>query len=308
MRAPRLAVVATLVIAAALAPLAASAQEWEKVEIVASPLGDGLYMLDGIGGNVVASVGEDGALLVDDQFPQVFDRLRASVPKLKDAPLRFVVNTNWHFDHASANEVAARSGAVIIAHDNSRTHMMADERIPEYDPRIVVPAYPKAALPVVTVADGLTLHFNGEDIQVRHVANAHSDGDVLVRFPNANVVHTGDVFFSGGFPFIHVSGGGTIDGMIAGADAILALCDAETKVVPGHGALSNRDGVKAYRAMLVVAKDRVLRLVNEGKTLEQVLAAKPLAELGPEWKAGVPAEMFATVVYMDLTKKPALVS
>ena len=299
MHSPRALVMASLALAAA--PLTAQQRDWDKVEIVASPLAEGLYVIEGIGGNVVASVGEDGALLVDDQFPQVFERLRAAVPGLKQAPLRFVINTNWHYDHASSNEAAARAGAVIIAHEWSRAHMMKDERIPEFEPKAVTPAYPKAALPVVTVADRLTIHFNGEAVELRHLANAHSEGDLVVRFPGANVIHTGDVVFSGGFPFIHVSGGGTVAGTIAGTDAVLAMCDAKTRIVPGHGPAMGRDAVQAYHDMLVTARERILALVREGKTLEQVLAAQPLAGLGLEGDAGVPPKMFASLVYMDLT-------
>jgi cyclase len=202
----------------------------------------------------------------------------------------------------------AKAGAIIVAHERSRAHMLVEQQIPEFDPNLRIPPYPRLALPVVTVKDSATLHFNGEEIELTHVPGAHSDGDLLVHFRTANVLHTGDLFFSKGLPFIHVSGGGSVDGMLRAADVILALCDAETKVIPGHGQVSNRDGVREYREVLLAGRERIAALLAQGKTLEEVVAAKPVDDLFARAGSGVPAAMFAKLVYLDLaakTGKPA---
>ncbi|NVM57486.1 MAG: MBL fold metallo-hydrolase [Desulfobacterales bacterium] len=279
------------------------AQDFEKVQIETFKVTESVFMLKGSGGNIGVSVGEDGVLLIDSEFPQMVEKIKAAVAKLNGGPIRFVLNTNWHFDHADGNELLAKAGAIVIAHDNSRMHMLSEQTIPEYNPDLRIPPYPKAALPVITVADSLTLHFNGDEIQAIHIPNAHSDSDLAFYFRKANVIHTGDLYFSNGFPFINISSGGSIAGMIAAAEKILNKSDANTKVIPGHGSLSDREEVQAYRDILVTARDRIAKLIKEGKTLDEVLAAEPTAALYKGGKSFISPELFVKVVYMDLAKQ-----
>jgi cyclase len=277
------------------------AQDFEKVQIETVRVAGNISMLIGEGGNIAVSVGEDGVLLVDDEFPELVQKIKAAVAKLYPGPIRFVLNTNWHYDHADGNALLAESGAIIIAHENSRKHMLGEQVAPELDPDFKIPPYPKKALPVITVANSLTLHFNGDEIRMLYVPNAHSDGDLLFHFVKANVIHTGDVFFSNGFPFINISAGGTVEGMIKAADSILGICDEQTKVIPGHGPVSNADGVRAFRDLIASGRDRIATMVNQGKTLDDVLASKPVEGLYKGGESWFSADTFVKVVYLDLT-------
>ncbi len=258
---------------AAIPVLAFAQQDLSKVEIKASALREGTHMLTGAGGNMVASTGADGTFLIDDQFAPLSDKIRAALSKLSDKPLRFVVNTHWHGDHTGGNENLGKAGAVIVAHDNVRKRMSVGQLLRGSK----VPAAPGAALPVVTFAGDLTLHLNGDDVRVEHVAQAHTDGDALVKFERANVLHMGDVYFNGLYPFIDAESGGGIDGLLAAVDRGLALSNDATLVVPGHGPVSNRAELAAYGAMLKGYRDRIAGLKAEGRTLAQVIAAKPTA-------------------------------
>jgi len=281
----------------------AAPQDLSKVEIQTVPVAGNVSMLIGGGGNVGVSVGEDGALLIDDQFPELVEKIRAAVAALKPGPIRFVLNTNWHYDHANGNELLARAGAVVIAHENSRRHMMGEQTYPDLDPTIKMAPYPKDALPVITVKDTLRLYFNDDEIRMVHVPNAHSDGDLLFHFVRANVLHTGDLVFSSGFPFINVSMGGTIDGMIKAADIIIGLCDERTMVIPGHGPLTDREGVRAYKDLLVTGRAKIAALVKAGKTVDEAVAAKPLEGLYKGGRASMLDDIFVQVVFWDLTGK-----
>ena len=253
--------------------LAVAQQDLSKVEIKASALRGGTHMLTGAGGNMVASTGADGTFLIDDQFAPLSDRIRAALSTLSDKPLRFVVNTHWHGDHTGGNENLGKAGAVIVAHDNVRKRMSVGQLLRGSQ----VPAAPGAALPVVTFASNLTLHLNGDDVRVQHVAHAHTDGDAVVKFERANVLHMGDVYFNGLYPFIDAESGGSIDGLLAAVEQGLALSDDATLVVPGHGPVSNRAELARYGAMLKGYRERIAGMKAEGKTLAQVIAAKPTA-------------------------------
>ncbi|MEJ7745640.1 MAG: MBL fold metallo-hydrolase [Luteimonas sp.] len=261
-------------LAVAALPLLASAQrDFSGVEIKTSALREGTHMLTGAGGNMVASAGADGVFLIDDQFAPLSDKIRAALSTLSDKPLRFVVNTHWHGDHTGGNENFGKAGAVILAHDNVRKRMGVEQLLRGDK----IPAAPGAALPVVTFASDLTLHLNGDTVRVKHVAQAHTDGDALVKFERANVLHMGDVYFNGLYPFIDAESGGSIGGMLAAVERGLALSDAGTIVVPGHGPVSNRAELARYGAMLTEYRDRIAALKAEGRTLAQVVAAKPTA-------------------------------
>jgi glyoxylase-like metal-dependent hydrolase (beta-lactamase superfamily II) len=279
----------------------APAQDLAKVQIKTVPVAGNIFLLIGSGGNIGVSVGEDGVLLVDDEFPELVEKIKAAVAQLDPGPIRFVLNTNWHYDHANGNELLTEGGAIVIAHENSRKHMLGEQRLPELYPDLKIPPYPKKALPVITVTNALTLHFNGDEIRMAHVPNAHSDGDLLFRFVKANVVHAGDLFFSNGFPFINISAGGTVEGMIKAAEEILGMCDERTKVIPGHGPLSDREGVRAFKDLLVAGRDRIAALVKQGKSLDETVAAKPAEGLYKGGKSWLSPDMFVKIVYQDLT-------
>lgn len=259
-------------VALSVMPAIALAQgEMSDVEIESSELAPGIYMLTGRGGNIGVSAGEDGVFLIDDQFAPLTEKIRAAVAALHDGPVRFVINTHWHRDHTGGNENFAEAGAVIVAHENVRERMSV-EQVMERAGRTVEPS-PSGALPVVTFTRDLTLHLNGEPARVIHLAAAHTDGDAVVHFTGSNVLHAGDIFFNGMYPFIDVDSGGSVDGMIAAADELLAMTDADTKIIPGHGPLASRDDLRGYRDMLATVRDGVRAMIEEGRTLEEIKAA-----------------------------------
>ncbi len=278
-----------------------AAQDFSKVEIQTIRVADGVYMLVGAGGNIGVSAGEDGILMIDTQFAELIEKIKSAIAEISRGEIRYVLNTNWHYDHAYGNEPLGKSGALIIAHENTRMRMTSEQNYPDFDMKM--PALPEAALPVLTFTDSLTLHFNGEEIQMIHIEKAHSDADILIYFKKANVIHTGDLYFTVLYPYIDVSHGGSIDGMIAAAERISSMIDENTKIIPGHGPLSNREEVKTYRDMLVTIRDRIKKQIKEGKTLEEVLASKPTADFDKEKPSAIPPEMFVRIVYNDLVKK-----
>jgi len=280
---------------------ASTAQEFDKVQIKTIKVTDGVYMLVGAGGNIGVSAGEDGILVVDDQFAELYEKIKGAISKIQSGPIRFVLNTNWHYDHVRGNEPLSKAGALIIAHENTRKRMAVEQYYPFFDSR--TPASPEAALPVITFTDSITLHFNDEEIHAFHIKNAHSDADIAILFRKANVIHTGDLYFSGGYPFIDVSHGGSTDGMIAAADIILEMIDENTKVIPGHGPLSNREELQGYRNMMVTVKERIMQHIKEGKTLEEIIAAKPTADLDKEWSEQMSPEDIVKIVYDDLSQR-----
>jgi cyclase len=292
-------------IALALALLSAPAsaqQDWSKVEIRVERLAPGVAVLFGAGGNIGLSYGEDGNILVDDQFAPLTDKIAAAAATLDPDPVRFVINTHWHGDHTGGNENFGNRGAVILAHDNVRSRMSTEQFMAAIDQR--VPASPKAALPVVTFADGVTLHLNGDTLHVVHVANAHTDGDSLVHWQKANVLHMGDIFFhKTSFPFIDRDSGGSIDGLIAAVDRGLAIANPATRIIPGHGAVATRQDLAAYRAMLVDVRGKVAAGIAANRTLEQVKASAPAAPYGmPD--GFIKPDQFVEFVYRSLREPP----
>lgn len=279
-----------------------SQQDFSKVEIQTSKLSDNIYMLVGAGGNIGVCVGDDGAFVVDDQFAPLTEKIKAAVAAITPKPVKFVINTHWHFDHVGGNENMGKGGAIIVAHDNVRKRM-STEQVNDFFKRTTPPS-PKDALPVITFTDATTFYQNGEEINVFHVKPAHTDGDAMIYFRKADVLHMGDTFFVGYYPFIDLSSGGSIDGMIAAADQALAVVNEKTKIIPGHGPLSDMAGLRKYRTMLAAARDRVKKLVDAGKTFDEVKAAKPLADYDEELGKGfMKPEMFLQVVYTSLTRK-----
>ncbi len=246
---------------AAVCPLAPAAQDFDSVRIQTVDVAAGLHMLVGQGGNIGVSTGEDGIFLIDDQFAPLTAKIRTAIAEIQEGPIRFLLNTHWHADHTGGNENLGRAGAVIVAHAAVRTRMSTEQFMSAANRRI--PPAPPAALPVVTFAETISFHLNGDEIRVLHVPSAHTDGDSIVQFVAANAVHTGDTYFNiGGFPFIDLSSGGSLEGMIAAADRVLALANDRTRILPGHGPLSNRAELRTYRDMLVLVRDRVSRAID----------------------------------------------
>ena len=263
-----------------------SAQEmFADVEIHIVDATPNVLMLIGEGGNIGVSFGSDGVLMVDAQFAPLTERILAAVRTRTKGPLKLLVNTHWHQDHVGGNENMKAQGAVIAAHRNTRSRMSTEQFMGAVGSR--VPASPTAALPDITFTNTLTYHWNGEQVSIFHAANAHTDGDVIVHFGEANVVQMGDTYFNGMYPFIDVDTGGSIDGMIAVADRVLALSDEATRIIPGHGALSDRTELLACRNMLSGIRDAVANLIAEGYSKEAIIAARPAARYDAAWGGGL---------------------
>ena len=280
-------------------PAALDAQE-DKVEYVPTTLSPTVTMIKGRGGNIAVSSGEDGVFIIDDQLKPLTDQLLAAIRQVSDQPIRFVINTHYHGDHVGGNEAIGKSGAVIIAHDNIHQRMSADQFNHFWNE--TTPAWPKESLPVVTFNDQVTLHLNGEAVKVAHVPHGHTDGDSIVHFPASNVLHMGDIYFNGLYPYIDLDGGGSIQGMIAAVELGISLADEETQVIPGHGPMSNLQGLTEYHAFLTAARDNVQGLIDQGMSLDQAVAAKPTAEwddaLGKIW---ITPEQLVIFIYNSLT-------
>lgn len=263
---------------------------------------EGVYVLFGNGGNIGASVGPDGVFIIDDQYAPMTPAIGAALAALSPQPVRFVLNTHWHGDHTGGNENFGEAGAVIVAHDNVRARMSVPQML-EFFKR-EVPASPPAALPVVTFSDSASLHLNGDEVRAVHVPNAHTDGDVLVKFRKANVIHAGDTFFNGMYPFIDADSGGSIKGMLAAVDSMLAMSDAATRIIPGHGPVAGRAELEVYRRMLVETSTRVRTLKAEGRTLEQIIAAAPNADYDKTWAtAFISGERYVGLLFQLLEKQ-----
>jgi cyclase len=287
----------SLFIAAALAWAGCvAAQNFDAVQIKTTKLSDTIYMLEGAGGNIGVSAGEDGVLLIDDQFAPLTPKILAAVKAISDKPIRFVVNTHWHFDHTGGNENLGKGGAVIVAHDNVYKRLSTEQFIRLLNNR-KVPALSKEGLPVITFNDTVTFRFNGDEITVYKVHASHTDGDSMVRFNKANIVHTGDVFSAYRYPFIDVENGGSVKGIVRAMDALLPKIDDQTKVIPGHGPLATKADVKIYRDMIAKTGGRVEALVKQKKTIQQVVAAKPTREYDEVWGKFRKGDEFAELLY-----------
>jgi glyoxylase-like metal-dependent hydrolase (beta-lactamase superfamily II) len=278
---------------AAVAPAAAQ-QDLSKVEIKTEPLAPGVAVLFGAGGNIGVSYGENGTILIDDQFAPLTPKIQAAVVALGAQPVKFLVNTHWHGDHSGGNENLGKAGAVIMAHDNVRVRMASDQKTAFGD----VKASPKAALPVVTYAEGLKLHLNGEEVRVIHMPAAHTDGDSIIHWTKSNVIHMGDLFFFGmSFPFVDGGSGGNVRGVVAAADKALAIADDQTKIIPGHGKVATKADLKKYRDMIAEIIAKVEAGIKAGKTLDQIKAERPADGYGVDPKGFINADRFVETVY-----------
>lgn len=278
-------------------------QDFSQVEIQTVPVRDNIYLLQGEGGNIGLFVGEDGAFLVDDQIAPLTDKIKAAIATVTDEPIKFVINTHWHSDHTGGNENLGNEGVVILAHDNVRKRMSVDNIIPSLN--MEFPASPEAALPVITFEDGVTFHLNGDTLHAIHPdTDGHTDGDTFLHWKKANVIHAGDLFFNGFYPFIDTYSGGSLAGMIEGVNEILELTNAQTLIIPGHGKLSNRQELLDYRNMLMVVQVRTLTAIAQGMTLEEFLASDPTAEFDAAWGQGfLTPEVFQKIVYSSVAQE-----
>jgi glyoxylase-like metal-dependent hydrolase (beta-lactamase superfamily II) len=257
--------------------------DWSKIEVKTFDLGNRTYMLEGFGGNVTIAAGDDGVIMVDGQFAPMHDKLKTAITAVTHQPVRFLVNTHYHRDHVGGNAPFSKDGAIVVAHEN--VHKRLAEGTTMAVPEVKYTPAPEDALPAITHKDGMTLRVKGRAAQLKHPANAHTDGDTFVYFADANVISTGDTVAMGRYPNIDFANGGSLKGMIAASDAFLALGNDGTKFVPGHGPLASKAQLAEYRAMLSTVRDRMLALIKEGKSEADVLAVKPFADFDAKLKA-----------------------
>ena len=289
------------ILAAAASPILAQDRDFASVEIASKPIRGGIYLLTGRGGNMAVSAGEDGVFLVDDQYAPLTEKINAAIRQIQSEPVRFVVNTHWHGDHTGGNENLGEAGAVIVAHGNVRLRLSV-EQFQKMRER-TIPASPEGALPVITFTDAVTFYLNGESVHVFHVPPAHTDGDSVVHFQGADVLHAGDIFFNGTYPFIDIDSGGSIEGMIDAQERILSLCGDDSVIIPGHGPIADAADLRNTRRMLMTVRDRVRSAIAAGMTVEDLIASDPLDDLNREWGGGFiePSQMLA-IVHADLSR------
>ena len=290
-----------LVLSLLSAPLAA--QDFSKVEVSATPVAEGVYSIQGAGGNVGLVVGRNGAFMIDDQYAPLAPKIKAAVEGVTDQPVRFVLNTHWHGDHTGGNEAFAASGTLVVAHDNVRKRMSTDQFVAAFNRN--VPASPEPALPVVTFNDRTSFHLGGHTVHAIHIPDAHTDGDAVVHLVEADIIHTGDIVFYGVYPVVDYSSGGSLAGMAAATERLLAMAGPETRFIPGHGpAVVGRKQLEDYLDMLRTVHDRLETLIAEGKTLEQVLAAKPTADFDAAWGQGfLKPDRWVEINYRGMTAR-----
>lgn len=278
-------------------------QDFSKVEVKVTKVAGNIYMLEGAGGNIAASVGEDGIVIVDDQYAPLADKIRAALKGITDKPLRFIINTHYHFDHTGGN-LPLHDGATIIAHDNVRKRLASTTVLGNGGSlKMEQAASAKEALPVITFQHDVTLHVNGEDIRALHAPGGHTDGDSIVFFPKSNVVHLGDDFVTYGFPFVDINAGGSTKGMIAALEGAMSQLPADVKVIPGHGPLSTLDDVRRFVTMVKESRSAVEKAVKAGKTLDQLKQEKVLAPWQKHSGPFISTDMFIETLYSELTGK-----
>jgi cyclase len=271
-------------------------QDFSNVEVKAARVAGNVYVITGAGGNIGVSVGEDGIVLVDDQYAPLAPKIEAALKTITDKPVRFIINTHYHGDHTGGNEHFGKS-APIVAHENVRKRLKEGMSLPNRK----VPPAPKGALPILTFNDTVTIHINGEDVRAVHFPHAHTDGDSVIWFTQSNVVHMGDNFFNGMFPFIDLDSGGSVQGMITVVEKVASMIPVDTKVIAGHGPLGNRDSLRAYAAMLRETAEVIQAGIEEGKSAAQLKEEGALARWDQQWGQGfIKTDRFIDTLYRDL--------
>jgi len=276
---------------------------FETAEITVEKLNDGFYVLFGVGGNIAVSIGEQGVLIVDDQFPQMMPKIQAAIADLGGDGVDFAINTHWHFDHAEGNLALGPAGTWIVSQANSRDRMTKSNIVNMIVSKYRQDAYPEKALPIISYDDRMSFHFNGERIDLIHPGPAHTTGDTAVIFRGHNAAHLGDVFNNTGYPFIDADSGGEIDGMIDFCEAVLAELQPGAIVIPGHGKVTDYAAMQRYVEMLKTVRDRVSEMIDKGMSLEQAIAAKPTADLDTRYGDVANSLGFVDRVYTSLKKK-----
>jgi len=300
----RIIVLCSTIVLLCAAPQFSQAQQtdYSKVEIKATKISGNVYMLEGSGGNIGVSVGEDGILIVDDQFAPLADKIKAALKQLGEGKLKFVLNTHWHGDHTGGNQVFGPD-APIIAHDNVRKRMSTEQRSEFF--KQTTPASPKEALPVITFNQSLSVHFNGEEIRVIHFPQGHTDGDSVIFFTKSNVVHMGDDFFSNRFPFVDLESGGSVQGLIKNIADIIPKLPPDVKLIPGHGPISTVDDLNAYHRMLVTTTDIVQQKMKAKKSLDQI-KKEGLPEEWKSWGTGfIKTDLWLEIIYRSYSGQTA---
>jgi glyoxylase-like metal-dependent hydrolase (beta-lactamase superfamily II) len=280
-----------------------SPPDFSKVEIKTTDLGDNVYMLEGQGGNITVATARDGIIMVDSEFAPLHDKIKAAIAMVSNLPVTYLVDTHFHGDHTGGNEAFAKDGATVVSEINVRTRLAAGTT--NGLTGVKTPPLPDAALPTKTYTGAFKIRLSGRVADLRHIANAHTDGDTYVWFKTANVLATGDTFTNGRYPNIDFTNGGNIKGMIAATDLYLKLVNDKSRIVPGHGPIADKAALASYRTMLVTARERMAKLVKEGKSEDDVIAAKPFADLDAKWApTDLAATNFIRVVYHSLADKP----
>ncbi len=281
---------------------ALAAGEYDDVQIKTTQVAEGIHMLQGAGGNIGVSTGADGVFMIDDQFSPLTPKILAAIGEVSDKPVKFLINTHWHFDHTGGNENLGKQGVVIVAHDNVYQRLSTDQFMKAFNR--AVPAAPKEALPVISFNDKATFHLNGQHIQARHFPHAHTDGDSVLFFRERNVIHTGDIFFNGFYPFIDAGAGGSIYGVIDAAADILTRADDKTRIIPGHGPLATKGDLQNYHDMLVQVVEAVTPLAKRGLSREEAVKADPLKSLNEKWGGGfLKPDAFLGIIYQTIVDR-----
>ena len=281
---------------AAMASPVSAQRNFDDVEITTEELAAGVAVMFGYGGNLAVSYGDEGTILIDDQFAPLPDKISVAIEKLGGTPVEYLINTHWHWDHTGGNENFGNAGATIFAHENVRVRMSTEQQRPD---RVIEPS-PKAALPVVTFERGITLHLNGDTIDVIFLGGGHTDGDSIVRWREDNVVHMGDLYFNtGGWPYVDLNSGGDVTQLLYSLDTALEFMDDDTQVIPGHGPMSNAAELRAIRNIVGEAVTRVRALKDLGKSLEEAQAEKPLESFG-RIEAGITSDSFIAAIWAGL--------
>ncbi|MGD1152786.1 MAG: MBL fold metallo-hydrolase [Syntrophales bacterium] len=298
----RLVVILLLVLFMGQTGAYSATQDFANVQIQTEKVADNVFMLIGAGGNIGVSAGKDCVFMIDTSYAPLTNKIKAAIAQISGKPIQYVVNTHWHQDHVGGNENFVKAGATVVAHENVRKRVSTEQFVKLLNK--TVPPLPESALPVITFSQDVTFHLNGNEIFIFHIERAHTDGDAIVHFKKSNVIHMGDIYFNGMYPFIDLSAGGSINGMIAAVKRILLLCDRNTKVIPGHGHLSDKAELEEYLKMLVAVRDRINREIKAGKPLDAVIASQPTRDLDQVWGKGfMKPEQFVKVVYDSLVNE-----
>ncbi len=278
-------------------------QTKEGPDFSTTEIAPGIYMLMGVGGftggNIGLLIGDDGVVMIDDSMPPLLDKMKVAIRSVTNKPVDFLINTHVHGDHTGNNQSIGNDGTRIVAHDNLRINMLTKGLKTKDDNKPM----PKAALPVITFSHAMSFHLNGEDLRVFHVENAHTDGDAVIHYKNANVIHTGDTMFNGMFPYIDINNGGSVDGYIAAQQKILSMSNEQTKIIPGHGPLANKKQLKQALDMLIDSKELILELIVKGNTEDEVAQANPLKKYHEKWNwPFITTEKMTRQVYKSLNQ------